>query len=89
MNIDIPLRFKILHNIYVLSKVVILLLFFKFHENNKETIKADIMINRQRNDKANYEAPVVEIIEVEVEQGFALSGGDNEPLGGRYDDFGW
>ena len=46
------------------------------------------MINRQKNYNANYEAPVMEVIEVEVEQGFALSG-SNELLGGRFGDCEW
>ena len=33
-----------------------------------------------------YEAPKAEVIEVEVEKGFATS---IEPLGERYDDFEW
>ena len=33
-----------------------------------------------------YEAPKAEVIEVEVEKGFAASA---EPLGKRYDDFEW
>ena len=41
---------------------------------------------RQDNYNVNYEAPVVEVIEVEVEQGFAAS---IEPLGGRKDDIEW
>jgi hypothetical protein len=33
------------------------------------------------NDFLNYEAPQVEVIEVEVEQGFAVSGIDDMPYG--------
>ena len=33
------------------------------------------------NDFLNYEAPQVEVIEVEVEQGFAVSGNDDMPYG--------
>ena len=32
------------------------------------------MINKKRNYNANYEAPVLEILEVKIEQGFAASG---------------
>lgn len=35
------------------------------------------------NEILNYEAPQVEIIEVEVEQGFAVSGIDDMPYGGN------
>lgn len=41
------------------------------------------MINQQKNNKANYEAPTLEIIEVKIEQGFAASIDDlkkNDPL---------
>ena len=34
-----------------------------------------------KNDFLNYEAPQVEIVEVEVEQGFAVSGIDDMPYG--------
>ena len=34
-----------------------------------------------RNEILNYEAPQVEVIEVEVEQGFAVSGIDDMPYG--------
>ena len=32
-------------------------------------------------EKLNYESPVIELIEVEVEKGFATSPYDSEPLG--------
>ena len=35
-----------------------------------------------------YEAPKVEVIEVEVEKGFAASS-STEPIGDRYDDIEW
>ena len=35
-----------------------------------------------------YETPVVKVIEVEVEKGFAVSDG-NERIGGRKDEMGW
>ena len=41
---------------------------------------------RQDNYNVNYEAPVVEVIEVEVEQGFA---GSIESLGNRKEDIEW
>lgn len=36
------------------------------------------------NEFLSYEAPQVEIVEVEVEQGFAVSGIDDIPYGGNW-----
>ena len=51
------------------------------------------MINQQKNNKANYEAPTLEIIEVKIEQGFAASpggsGGNIEEIGGMKPDLDW
>ena len=44
------------------------------------------MHNREMDNNLIYESPLVEIIEVEVEKGFAAS---NEPLGNRKEDFEW
>ena len=44
-------------------------------------------------DKVNgcmvYEAPHIEIYEVEVEQGYCMSGEYNEAIGGRSEEEGW
>ena len=47
------------------------------------------MINQQKNNKANYEAPTLEIIEVKIEQGFAATGIRNEPIGDTKPELDW
>lgn len=44
------------------------------------------MHNREKENNLIYEAPLVEIIEIEVEKGFA---GSIEPLGDRKEDIDW
>ena len=44
------------------------------------------MHNREKENNLIYEAPLVEIIEIEVEKGFA---GSTEPLGDRKQDIDW
>ena len=44
----------------------------RISERKKNKLKKPI--HKMKQEKMNYEAPMVEIIEVEVEQGFAVSG---------------
>ena len=49
------------------------------------------MINRLGSYNANYEAPIMEIVNVEVEQGFSVSGVSEqmERIGNRNEDAEW